>query len=75
MIKYYLRPDKAVIKIDDESKIATNVLVIDNHKFIGHNSNPEYVDSMIAMIDKLTEIDEATFNTSLQEAKQIISNL
>jgi len=75
MINYYLRPDKAHIRIDDENKVATNVLTLGDHKFIGHITNPDYVESMIAMIDKLTPINQATFDAELQEAKNILINL
>jgi hypothetical protein len=75
MIRYYLRPDLAVIRIDDENKIATNVLTIGDHKFIGHITNPNYVDSMLEMLDRFTQIEEQQFNEALQEAKQFILNL
>lgn len=75
MINYYLRPDKAHIRIDDTNKVAINVLNTEVHKFIGQISDPQYVDNMIAMVDKFTPIDEATFESALQEAKTFLSNL
>jgi hypothetical protein len=75
MINYYLRPDKAHIRIDDENKVATNVLTLGDHKFIGHITNPDYVDNMIAAIHRFTPIDQATFEAELQEAKNILINV
>lgn len=75
MIKYFLRPDKACIKIDEENKVATNVLTLGDHRFIGHITNPDYVDNMLSMADKMTPIDEATFEAAFQEAKTFLLNL
>jgi len=77
MIKYYLRPDKAHIRIDEENKIATNVLTLGAHKFIGHITDVNYVDSMTNMANSgsLTPSDETTFNAVLVEAKTFINNI
>lgn len=75
MINYYLRPDGAHIKIDSENKIAINVLNTDNHKFIGHITNPVYVDNMIGMINKFTPATEEAFLQQLNEVKQHLASL
>lgn len=75
MIKYYLRPDGAHLRIDEANKVATNVLNIGNHKFIGQITNPDYVNGMIGMADKFTSIDEATFIAALQEAKSFLATV
>ena len=75
MINYYLRPDGAHLRIDEVNKVATNVLNISNHKFIGQITNPDYVDGMIGMSDKFTPVDEATFNAAFQEAKSFLLSL
>lgn len=75
MINYYLRPDQAIIKIDEENKIATNVLAIGTHKFIGHNTDVTYVDNMIAMANNniLIPSDEETFNAAKAEVLAVLS--
>jgi hypothetical protein len=75
MINYYLRPDQAHIRIDDENKVVTNVLISETHNFIGHNTNVDYVDSMINMAStgSLTPSNEADFNAALTEAKTFIA--
>lgn len=75
MINYYLRPDNAYIKIDEENKVAINVLTLGNHKFIGQISNPDYVDAMIAMAQNFTPVDEAAFNAAFIEAKTFLNSL
>lgn len=75
MINYYLRPDQAHIKIDDENKVAINVLTIGDHKFIGQISNPTYVDNMMTMLDRFTPIDQATFDAAFLEAKTFLNSL
>lgn len=75
MIKYYLRPDQALIRIDEENMIATNVLLLETHNFIGHNTNVDYVESMITMANNniLVPSDEETFNTAKAEAIAALS--
>jgi hypothetical protein len=75
MIKYYLRPDQALIRIDEENMIATNVLLSETHNFIGHNTNADYVESMIAMANNniLVLSDEETFNTAKAEVITALS--
>lgn len=75
MINYYLRPDQAHIRIDDENKVVTNVLTLATHKFIGNNIDVAYVDNMINMANNnvFTPSDEETFNNALAEAKAFIS--
>ena len=75
MIKYYLRPDQALIRIDEENMIATNVLLSETHNFIGHNTNTDYVESMITMANNnvLVPSDEETFNTAKAEATAALS--
>ena len=77
MTNYYLRPDGAYIKIDEDNKIVINVLVIAESKFIGYMTNVDYVDSMINMANNgvLTPSDEATFNAAFLEAKTFINSL
>ncbi len=77
MIKYYLRPDQALIRIDEENKVATNVLTLGTHKFIGYNTDTGYVDRMIDMANSgsLTPSDETAFNAVLAEAKAFINNI
>ena len=77
MINYYLRPDQAIIKIDEENKIAINVLIIGTHKFIGYTTNVEYVNNMINMASSgsLVPSDETAFNVALAEAKSFISGI
>lgn len=75
MLKFYLRQDTAHLKIDDEAKVAINVLNSENHKFIGQITNPDYIDGMLGMVDKFVEIDEATFENAFQEAKTFLLNL
>ena len=75
MINYYLRPDQAHIRIDDESKVVTNVLNLPTHKFIGNNTDVGYVDNMINMANNnvFTVSTEETFNNALAEVKVFIS--
>ena len=77
MINYYLRPDQAIIRIDEENKVATNVLTIGEHKFIGHITNADYVNNMISMAGSgsLAPSDETAFNAALAEAKSFISGI
>lgn len=77
MIKYYLRPDQAHIRIDEENKVATNVLTLGVHKFIGHITDVNYVNNMINMANSgsLIPSDETAFNTVLDEAKAFINNI
>jgi len=77
MIKYYLRPDQALIRIDEENKVATNVRNLGVHKFIGHITDVNYVNNMINMANSgsLTPSDETAFNAVLAEAKAFINNI
>ena len=77
MIKYYLRPDQALIRIDEENKVATNVRTLGVHKFIGHITDVNYVNSMINMANSgsVTPSDETAFNAVLAEAKAFINNI
>lgn len=75
MIEYYLRPDGAYLRMDTENKIITNVLAIGEHKFIGHNTNENYVTSMMSMIDKMVPSDEQAFNAALEEAKSFLNSI
>lgn len=75
MINYYLRPDGAHLRIDEDNKVATNVLTVGNHKFIGHITDPDYIDRMADVISKCTPIDESVFNAALQEAKSLLTTV
>jgi len=75
MIDYYLRPDGAYLKMDTENKIITNVLAIGKHKFIGHNTDDNYVTGMMSMIDRMVPSDEQAFNAALEEARSFLNSL
>jgi ribonuclease BN (tRNA processing enzyme) len=77
MIKYYLRLDNAHIRIDEENKVVTNILILGTHKFIGYNTDTAYVDSMIDMANNnvLTLSNETDFNAALNEVQNFINNL
>lgn len=75
MIEYYLRPDGAYMRIDRENKIVTNVLAQGEHRFIGHNTNPGYVDHMISILGNLTVATEADFSAALLQARAYLDTI
>lgn len=75
MVKFYIRPDGAHVRIDHENKIVTNVLNIDKSKVIAHFQDPAYVDNIISMTNVFTEIDEESYRNVIEETKQFLLNL
>lgn len=75
MKKYYLVSNQGYIRIDEQNKTFTSVLITPKSTLVNFTNNVKHVDRTISRLgfDEQTTITEETFNTKLEEAKLLLS--